>query len=66
LEARCNEVYQIQVQGLVRRMEATGLHKLVIGVSGGLDSTQALLVSAKAQDTRRKLRIDRESSSWMM
>ncbi|HEY7377268.1 MAG TPA: NAD(+) synthase [Steroidobacteraceae bacterium] len=50
LEERCREAYSIQVQGLVRRMEATGIHKLVIGVSGGLDSTQALIVCAKAVD----------------
>jgi NAD+ synthase (glutamine-hydrolysing) len=50
LDERCREVYEIQVQGLVRRMEATGIEKLVIGVSGGLDSTQALIVAAKATD----------------
>jgi NAD+ synthase (glutamine-hydrolysing) len=58
LEARCREVYQIQVQGLVRRMEATGLYKLVIGVSGGLDSTHALLVAVKALDTLHRPRTD--------
>jgi NAD+ synthase (glutamine-hydrolysing) len=47
---RCEEVYRIQVQGLTTRMRATGLNKLVIGVSGGLDSTQALLVCARAMD----------------
>ena len=50
LDARCEEVYRIQVQGLVTRMRATGTKKLVIGVSGGLDSTQALLVCARAVD----------------
>jgi len=50
LDARCEEVYRIQVQGLVTRMRATGTQKLVIGVSGGLDSTQALLVCARAVD----------------
>jgi NAD+ synthase (glutamine-hydrolysing) len=49
-DARCEEVYRIQVQGLVTRMRATGTQKLVIGVSGGLDSTQALLVCARALD----------------
>ena len=49
-EARCEEVYRIQVEGLVTRMRATGTKKLVIGVSGGLDSTQALLVCARAMD----------------
>jgi NAD+ synthase (glutamine-hydrolysing) len=47
---RCREVYQIQVQGLVKRLQATGIQRVVIGVSGGLDSTQALLVCAQAMD----------------
>jgi NAD+ synthase (glutamine-hydrolysing) len=50
LDERCHEAYSIQVQGLARRMEATRIRKLVIGVSGGLDSTHALIVSAKAVD----------------
>jgi NAD+ synthase (glutamine-hydrolysing) len=49
-DARCEEVYRIQVQGLVTRMLATGTKKLVIGISGGLDSTQALIVCARAMD----------------
>jgi NAD+ synthase (glutamine-hydrolysing) len=49
-DARCEEVYRIQVEGLATRMRATGTKKLVIGVSGGLDSTQALLVCARAMD----------------
>jgi NAD+ synthase (glutamine-hydrolysing) len=49
-DARCEEVYRIQVQGLVTRMRSTGATKLVIGVSGGLDSTHALLVCARAVD----------------
>jgi len=49
-DARCEEVYRIQVQGLVTRMRATGTKRLVIGVSGGLDSTQALIVCARAMD----------------
>ena len=49
-DARCEEVYRIQVQGLATRMRAAGTKKLVIGVSGGLDSTQALLVCARAMD----------------
>src|SRR4051812_20157613 len=48
--ARCEEVYRIQVQGLASRMRAAGVKKLVIGVSGGLDSTQALIVCARAMD----------------
>jgi NAD+ synthase (glutamine-hydrolysing) len=47
---RCAEVYQIQVQGLVSRLRATGIRRVVIGVSGGIDSTQALLVCAQAMD----------------
>jgi NAD+ synthase (glutamine-hydrolysing) len=47
---RCYEAYNIQVHGLMQRIRATGIEKLVIGVSGGLDSTQALIVSAKAMD----------------
>jgi len=50
LRENCYEAYNIQVQGLARRVEASGLRKLVIGISGGLDSTQALLVAAKAMD----------------
>lgn len=49
-DERCREVYEIQVQGLVTRLKATGIDKVVIGVSGGLDSTQALLVCARAMD----------------
>lgn len=49
-EARCNEVYNIQVHALVQRLRATGIQKVVIGISGGLDSTHALLVCAKAMD----------------
>ena len=49
-DARCEEVYRIQVEGLATRMRATGTNKLVIGVSGGLDSTQALLVCARVMD----------------
>jgi NAD+ synthase (glutamine-hydrolysing) len=47
---RCREVYSIQVQGLATRLTATGIERVVIGVSGGLDSTQALLVAAEAMD----------------
>jgi NAD+ synthase (glutamine-hydrolysing) len=50
LRENCYEAYNIQVQGLARRVEASGLKKLVIGVSGGLDSTHALIVAAKAMD----------------
>jgi NAD+ synthase (glutamine-hydrolysing) len=49
-DERCAEVYEIQVQGLVKRLRFTGLERVVIGVSGGLDSTHALLVCAQAMD----------------
>jgi NAD+ synthase (glutamine-hydrolysing) len=47
---RCEEVYNIQVRGLETRLRATGIQKVVIGVSGGLDSTHALIVVARAMD----------------
>jgi NAD+ synthase (glutamine-hydrolysing) len=47
---RCEEVYNIQVRGLETRLQATGIEKIVIGVSGGLDSTHALIVAARAMD----------------
>jgi NAD+ synthase (glutamine-hydrolysing) len=47
---RCEEVYNIQVRGLETRLKATGIDKVVIGVSGGLDSTHALIVCAHAFD----------------
>ena len=46
----CYEAYNIQVSGLVQRLRANGTSRLVIGVSGGLNSTQALLVAAQAFD----------------
>ena len=49
-DERCQEVYNIQVQALMQRLTAADIQKLVIGVSGGLDSTHALLVCAKAMD----------------
>jgi len=50
LDQDCYEAFNIQVQGLVRRFQATSGRHLVIGVSGGLDSTHALIVAAKACD----------------
>jgi NAD+ synthase (glutamine-hydrolysing) len=49
-DARCQEVYDIQVHGLVKRLKSMGAERVVIGVSGGLDSTQALIVCARAMD----------------
>jgi len=53
----CYEAYNIQVSGLEQRLRAIGHPKVVIGVSGGLDSTHALIVAAKAMD-----RLDRPRS----
>jgi NAD+ synthase (glutamine-hydrolysing) len=49
-DARCEEVFAIQVSGLQTRLEATGIQRIVIGVSGGLDSTHALIVAARTMD----------------
>ncbi|MFG1184989.1 NAD(+) synthase [Xanthobacter aminoxidans] len=46
----CYEAYNIQVQGLAQRLASTGMSRVVIGVSGGLDSTQALIVAVRAMD----------------
>jgi NAD+ synthase (glutamine-hydrolysing) len=58
LDALCAEAYAIQVEGLRQRMAATGIGKIVIGVSGGLDSTQALLVAAQVMDALGRPRSD--------
>jgi len=47
---RCYEVYNIQVQGLVKRLKTIGIENVVIGVSGGLDSTHALTVCTRTMD----------------
>ena len=49
-EKRCEEILAIQSMGLKKRMEHTHCHSVVIGISGGLDSTLALLVAARAVD----------------
>jgi NAD+ synthase (glutamine-hydrolysing) len=49
-DERCYEAYHIQVHGLLRRLENAGIRNAVIGVSGGLDSTHALIVTAKTMD----------------
>ena len=49
-DERCYEAYNIQVHGLMKRFASTGLQKIVIGVSGGLDSTHALIVAARTMD----------------
>ncbi|MDP3967937.1 MAG: NAD(+) synthase [Nocardioides sp.] len=54
----CYEAYTIQVSGLEQRLQAIGHPKVVIGVSGGLDSTHALIVAAKAMDRLGRPRTD--------
>jgi NAD+ synthase (glutamine-hydrolysing) len=50
LDLDCYEAFNIQVQGLSQRLRATKSKHIVIGVSGGLDSTHALLVACRAFD----------------
>ena len=50
MEARCSEIFNIQVQGLVTRLSHINCRTAVIGISGGLDSTLALLVTVRAFD----------------
>jgi len=58
LELDCYEAYNIQVSGLEQRLNAIGAPKAVIGVSGGLDSTHALIVACKAMDRLGRPRSD--------
>ncbi|WP_088561571.1 NAD(+) synthase [Arboricoccus pini] len=58
LSEDCYEAYNIQVSGLVQRLRAGRIGKIVIGVSGGLDSTHALIVAAHAMDVLKKPRAD--------
>ncbi len=48
-DARCRQILQIQANGLATRVRSTGIKNLVIGISGGLDSTLALIVCAEAR-----------------
>lgn len=57
-DERCYEAYNIQVHGLMKRLTSTGLERIVIGVSGGLDSTHALIVAARTMD---RLRLPRQN-----
>lgn len=50
LDERCEEIFSIQVAGLAKRLVHTGCKTVVLGISGGLDSTLALLVCVKAFD----------------
>ena len=56
-DARCRRILQIQSNGLATRVRATGIKNLVIGISGGLDSTLALLVCAEAKKLVPDIRI---------
>lgn len=58
LDNRCGDIFNIQISGLARRLAHTNASSLVIGISGGLDSTLALLVAVKACDY---LKIDRKT-----
>ncbi len=58
LEQDCYEGYNIQVSGLEQRLRALNYPKVVIGVSGGLDSTHALIVAARAMDREGRPRSD--------
>ena len=57
MQASCEEILNIQVAGLAKRLHHIGVKTAVIGISGGLDSTLALLVTVKAFD---KLQLDRK------
>ncbi|MDT5327885.1 MAG: hypothetical protein QOF25_5037, partial [Mycobacterium sp.] len=58
LQQDCYEAYSIQVAGLEQRLRALNYPKVVIGVSGGLDSTHALIVAARAMDREGRPRSD--------
>ena len=58
MEQRCEEIFHIQAMGLKKRLKHPGCRNVTVGISGGLDSTLALLVTAKAFDL---LGIDRSS-----
>ncbi len=58
LERDCYEAYNIQVAGLEQRLRALNFPKVVIGISGGLDSTHALIVAARAMDREDRPRSD--------
>ncbi len=56
-DARCRRILQIQANGLATRVRSTGINNLVIGISGGLDSTLALIVCSEAKKLIPKIRI---------
>lgn len=49
-DQRCYEAYNIQVQGLAKRLKSADINKVAVGISGGLDSTQALIVAARTME----------------
>src|SRR5205814_8543192 len=51
LQQRCQEIFQTQVAGLAKRLKRIGDAPVTIGISGGLDSTLALVVASKTMDT---------------
>ena len=53
-KARCREIFAIQTAGLAKRVEHTHAKKLVIGISGGLDSTLALLVCSRTMELLKR------------
>lgn len=58
LDEDCFEAFNIQVTGLARRLQSTGIKRICVGVSGGLDSTHALIVAARAFDLLGRPRSD--------
>jgi len=58
LQQDCYEAYNIQVSGLEQRLRALDYPKVVLGISGGLDSTHALIVAARAMDREERPRSD--------
>lgn len=58
LQQDCYEAYNIQVAGLEQRLRALDYPRVVIGISGGLDSTHALIVAARAMDREERPRSD--------
>ncbi len=62
MNASCEEIFNIQLMGLAKRIVHTHAKTVVVGISGGLDSTLALLVCVKAFD---KLKMDRRAS-WVL
>lgn len=58
LNKRCSEIFRIQSAGLAQRLAKTGIKKTVLGISGGLDSTLALLVTC---DAFEKLKLPKEN-----